>query len=292
MRNLVLAAAALTALAAGAQASPSPQPSPPDAKAESPAMKEYAALKADYDKAYKDYVSAYQSAKTDEDRQKAGALRPKPEEWSAKFKAIADKHASDPAAAECLAWIVQNDRTAATQQDALDALLAKHLASLAIARVCQSLEYSTAPNAETFLRTALEKGANHETQGRACYTLARVLSARSSLAERVKSGEQMPGNLDQWYGKGFTEKLQKADPAALREESEKLFERVVAKFGDLSWYGERTLGVKATGDLFEMRNLGIGKTAPEIVGEDENGKAIKLSDFRGKVVLLDFWGFW
>jgi peroxiredoxin len=35
-----------------------------------------------------------------------------------------------------------------------------------------------------------------------------------------------------------------------------------------------------------------GKIAPDIVGEDIDGKPMKLSDFRGKVVLLDFWGFW
>jgi len=36
----------------------------------------------------------------------------------------------------------------------------------------------------------------------------------------------------------------------------------------------------------------VGKTAPEIKGKDVNGKAIKLSDFKGKVVVLDFFGDW
>lgn len=35
-----------------------------------------------------------------------------------------------------------------------------------------------------------------------------------------------------------------------------------------------------------------GKAAPEIEGEDVEGKRFKLSDYRGKVVLLDFWGDW
>jgi cytochrome oxidase Cu insertion factor (SCO1/SenC/PrrC family) len=39
-------------------------------------------------------------------------------------------------------------------------------------------------------------------------------------------------------------------------------------------------------------NLAIGKMAPEITGDDIDGKPFKLSDFRGKVVLLDFWGNW
>jgi cytochrome oxidase Cu insertion factor (SCO1/SenC/PrrC family) len=32
-----------------------------------------------------------------------------------------------------------------------------------------------------------------------------------------------------------------------------------------------------------------GKRAPEITGEDADGANFKLSDYRGKVVLLDFW---
>ena len=32
--------------------------------------------------------------------------------------------------------------------------------------------------------------------------------------------------------------------------------------------------------------------APEIEGEDIDGVPFKLSDYRGKVVVLDFWGNW
>lgn len=36
----------------------------------------------------------------------------------------------------------------------------------------------------------------------------------------------------------------------------------------------------------------IGEVAPEITGEDTDGKPMKLSDYKGKVVVLDFWGHW
>jgi|GEM_PF-1801395 len=36
----------------------------------------------------------------------------------------------------------------------------------------------------------------------------------------------------------------------------------------------------------------VGNMAPEIRGQDVDGVAFKLSDYRGKVVLLDFWGDW
>ena len=41
-------------------------------------------------------------------------------------------------------------------------------------------------------------------------------------------------------------------------------------------------------ELFELRNLSVGKPAPNIEGEDIFGKAMKLEDYRGKVILLDF----
>ncbi len=36
----------------------------------------------------------------------------------------------------------------------------------------------------------------------------------------------------------------------------------------------------------------VGKPAPDIVGKDLDGVEFKLSDYRGKVVMLDFWGDW
>ena len=36
----------------------------------------------------------------------------------------------------------------------------------------------------------------------------------------------------------------------------------------------------------------VGKAAPEIEGTDLDGKKMTLSSYRGKVVLIDFWGDW
>lgn len=40
------------------------------------------------------------------------------------------------------------------------------------------------------------------------------------------------------------------------------------------------------------RGPAVGSVVPEIEGEDIDGVPLKLSDYRGRVVMIDFWGDW
>ena len=44
--------------------------------------------------------------------------------------------------------------------------------------------------------------------------------------------------------------------------------------------------------VIELGKLAIGTEAPEIALNDINGKPLKLSSLRGKIVLVDFWASW
>ena len=52
------------------------------------------------------------------------------------------------------------------------------------------------------------------------------------------------------------------------------------------------LALRARGPEFQKTRLQIGMEAPDIEGVDINGTPFKLSDYRGKVIMLDFWGDW
>ncbi|MSR80069.1 MAG: redoxin domain-containing protein [Gemmataceae bacterium] len=57
----------------------------------------------------------------------------------------------------------------------------------------------------------------------------------------------------------------------------------------MKWAEGGTVGDLAKSGLFEMQNLAVGSLAPEIEGLDQDGLRLKLTDYRGKVVVLDFW---
>ena len=90
-------------------------------------------------------------------------------------------------------------------------------------------------------------------------------------------------------GRGLTEKNAETVIAAM--------EKVQKEYGDVELIaaGGRSrgkLGKLIAAELFSFRNLRIGKEAPEIAAADLDGVDFKLSDYRGKVVVLDFWGDW
>lgn len=57
-------------------------------------------------------------------------------------------------------------------------------------------------------------------------------------------------------------------------------------------YPDTEAGRNAAKKRFEMEHLVVGKTAPDFAARTIDGYEFKLSDFRGKAVLLDFYGFW
>jgi hypothetical protein len=142
------------------------------------------------------------------------------------------------------------------------------LAGKRLSTVCVRMAYNTDKASEALLRGLLEKDTRDEVQGSACVYLGKLLMRRA---------DDLP-------------ETEAKDAAKLHKESEGLLERAAAKYADVTLLGRHgTVGKLAKVELFTLRNLTTGKVAPDIDSEDQDGKKFKLSDYRGKVVLLDFW---
>lgn len=268
---------------------PAQESEPADATLD-PGRPQLEELKAGFQQARRDWWTAYEEAETDEARHALVDEQPEPEGWFDRFLALADEHPGTEVAGEALAWIAGHAEDG--RPEVLDRLAEKHVDGPAMAGVCRSFWYAESEVARSFLERVLEASTLSKVQGNACYSLGKVWKNRAGIAVRMDSDPTYRKNYGKHYGDGLLDLIAATGEDDCRKKAEELMERVAEEYADLSYVRDRTLGDKAEADLYEMRNLRIGMTAPEIEGESIHGEPMKLSDFRGKVVVLDFWGHW
>jgi len=175
------------------------------------------------------------------------------------------------------------------QAKAIALILRHHLQSDKLVEVCKRVQFGFRQECETFLRTVLEKNPHREVQGNACLRLAQFLVSRLDRLDMIAGQPDLAGRYELLYGKDYIERLRRQDRAEVIKEAEIFYERAAEKYADVKMpYGD-LVGEQAKTELYELRYLAIGKPAPEIEGEDQDAKTLKLSDYRGKVVLLYFW---
>ncbi len=258
---LMLGLTASGSLLGGAE--PAKSPSPAQVLAE---------LKQEHQRASDELDKAFKEAQTDSERTRAfEPYRRSNEKIIARAVELARKNPKDPVSLEALTWVITGGLGFVGETEtAFDLIARDHLASDKLEMVCAMAGLDNEQKAaERFLRTVLQKSPHPKMRGIACLSLARNLKYQAAVAHYQK----------------------KPDADRLARECESMYERAAAEYGEVK-FRDRTVGERAKAALFEMRNLVIGKKAPDIQGEDIDGKKFKLSDYQGKVVLLDFWGNW
>jgi hypothetical protein len=296
MRNptILLAALALgaAAISAPAQTQSKPANRAPAEAGQTPAER-LKALQSELNEARNAWMKEYQKA-PEAEREKfveknpyPDAKKQIPEAWK-----VVEADPKDPAAFSALQWIMSESRGGADFAKALDAIARDHMSNPHIGDICQNLQYETSEKAEHFLRE-VAKGPDHNNQGIATYSLAKQLVQRASTANYIKKGLEPKQReaFEKSIGAEEFAKLEKLDTKKTNEQAEALFATCAEKFADIKM-NRSTIGELAKAELHEIRDLAIGKTAPEISGEDLEGAPIKLSEYRGKIVVLDFWGNW
>lgn len=210
------------------------------------------------------------------------------------LRAIVDEDPSDPAVIEAVQWIAITAPTPNALSGFIAVLEKHHLERAEFGELCEILGNR---GESGLLAKVLERSSHVDVRGRACLALAEAKKQDVETARRLSTTPE--DELDGWKGYLGAERvaaLKALDIAATERETEALLERAAKEFGHVvlnkGSKREITVGERAGIELFEIRNLAVGKTAPEIEGVDLDGEPFKLSDYRGKVVLLDFWGNW
>jgi hypothetical protein len=233
------------------------QEKPPDPQVE------FDKLVEQYSAAQQEYYRPYQEAKTEEESRKIQldpAKDPR-KTYRAKFEDLAGRAKGSEAGCKCWIWVFSNAYDDPdTLQRAFDAIRGEYLKSAALEDFVPALgwmgEAVGKDKAADLMEKLLAESPHDGVRAAVLVTQASaVIQGHNGNAEEIKSARAK-------------------------------LERVQKEFGKTRY------AAQAAGMLFEEDHLQIGMQAPDFDALDQDGKPWKLSDYRGKVVVVDFWGYW
>ncbi len=182
------------------------------------------------------------------------------------MRALAEAAAGTEVAAEAWTFVLGNAPDIGNNElagKAFDTLLSQHLTSPVWQGLSGMFAYVadgtlSAEKFEKGMTTLMEKSPQKGVQAGAMFALGKVWAERADLGKEAE-------------GKALLKRVLK-DYAGVKEAADSVAE--------------------AEGTLFALENLKVGMPCPDFEASDENGVKFKLSEYKGKVVLIDFWGFW
>ncbi|MBM4060236.1 MAG: hypothetical protein FJ265_03930 [Planctomycetes bacterium] len=249
------------AVLAALPALPAQEPVPPIPSAES--------LQQEFDRALRSWADANNRARAAKDEgelERLRGTRPEPL-FAQRFADAAQAFAGKEAAVPYLVWVVQRG-PAAMATAAMTTLMETHVASpglrLAVARIGGLKHVFGAERSLQWLDRVLAKNQDPHCLAQAHFTRAAMHVGTRAVATSEALRQEALGHLR--AARAILDGLPKAEVRSLAG--------LVDALRD------------------EAERLEPGLQAPEIEGVDLDGVAFKLSDYRGKVVLLDFWGDW
>lgn len=231
---------------------------------------EFTALRTACNEEMRWFESRLEAASTQKEQEELMRVRNPAVKFAAKFYALADKHRKTSVALGALSCICElgarDDSEACGEwlRRATDRLVEDHLSEPNLPRLVAAVAQAPHKCVADFLAKVVDNASDPFAKGLACFMLG------CRLVENESPGED-------------------------RERALALFDRVQREFADVPIdlpQGRTTLGALAGDQAYIVKNLSVGSQAPEITGSDSAGKEFKLSDYRGKVVLLDFWANW
>ncbi len=221
-------------------------------------QKEFDTLVEQYQKDQAEFMKPVSDAKSDDEANKAYEALDQTKNpnvaYLEKFNDLADKAEGTETGARALLFIVSRLRPSAdAARRNFNILLDDYIESPVMAEVAPVLGYGIVPPAQA------EQFLNRILEE------CPVKDAKASALSQIAGMRLNAGQTD-----------------AAKE----MFARLKSEFAD------SPAAKAASGALFELENLQVGMTVPEIEATDQDGRAFKLSDYKGKVVVIDFWGFW
>lgn len=206
-------------------------------------------------------------AQTEEERARHRAAIPAADPYAAEVLRLIESHPDDSGLVEGLNWLVTQCLHLPAGKTALDLIATRYADRAGLAPAIKRLEDTAPEQSAPVLEAVLAQNQHPEERAAATFALGR---------QQLAVFESTPDT---------------AARETARTRAAALLESVLTTYPEVSIQGS-TLADQAAALLFEMTHLSPGATAPEISGTDHQDKPFQLSDYRGRHVILVFWGDW
>jgi thiol-disulfide isomerase/thioredoxin len=197
--------------------------------------------------------------------------------WAERATPLLKAHPSEPAALDV---VLALDKIYYVDDSLVLLVRENHFASPKVLALVHSFCQDRPGARRLFAEDVAEKHPDRTVRGQATLVLGRM--DRTYLVDGLKKEPSFGGRL--------------GTPDELRARARRYLDRVVQDYADVKSEDEgETLGELANNELAGLDNVGrleVGNVAPDIVGEDLDGKPLTLTMTGGKVTLLVFWGSW
>lgn len=246
------------------------------------ATEKYNALNDELNAAMKNYTAASRNAKTRAERAKLARENPIIT-LGPRFVNFANEYAGTKEAVEATAMLATRG-SGDTKTEAIGVLIKDYPNHDKVVDIVSTIKKSRgmpSPQNEKWIDQIIANTTTPKIEGNALAAKAELLDKVTTYKGHFASAtEKQLENVN----KEVLEYVNAERDANELKELEKLMEAFVKDHAAEASIVER--------ELFGLKYLGINCEAPDIAGIDLDDKDFKLSDYRGKVVLLDFWGDW
>jgi len=213
------------------------------------------------------YSASFRAATSKQEREELFEARPNADVYLDQIETfLAD--ASSEEAAKITRWWWHGLRGVRDAERIMDVLLEHHVEAELLTKFIPryNKRVVSLEKAEAAFRKILEKNKFDSVRASATYSL------RSVLVDKVKT-------------------LSGDEAAATEQEIKSLRDSLTNDFAEVNDLTGTPFVDRLAGEDFSA-TLQVGSKVPDIVGKDLDGVEFRLSDYEGKVIVLDFWGDW
>ena len=208
-----------------------------------------------------------------------------------KFMALAKKYPGTKASVDATLFVVSvvAQNSSELKIEAMNFLLGQHADKVKLSAIAESLKKEVPrPEIEKWFSTMIEEAKPGPVKASVMLSYSQYVGQLPFFRRTIEMNPQIVQRLSD----SQLEYINSPRTEAQDEELASILQTLIDEFGETKYKGRETFGDVATRELFELQRLQVGMVAPEIEGNDLDDISFKLSDYRGKVVMLDFWGHW